>query len=128
MGTPMTVNFYAAVFDGNAYGPCGNSDDDWGINVSNSNASDLLANLRLLDGDLFEMPPIPAIKFRTRANIFLQSVLGRPDPALPTTVDAAPGRATFVDCGRREGYLQERVRQILAHLEERAHATHIVFG
>lgn len=101
--------------------------DGYEFSVCNANGADLLLALGLTPepcGDL----PIEA--FSGRVTAALRRRLGQRSPAIPTSIDQAPGRITIIDGGRREGYLEARLGD-LARLIQRsraAGATHIGWG
>ena len=84
--------------------------EELAVNMSNANAVRVCASLGL---DLEEWGwcgSLPAQDFLGR--ILLALAIEPVDAGVPSTVDAAPGRATFVDCGRAPGYTQERLGQL----------------
>jgi len=86
-------------FDSKKNRTVGNDD----FNVSNSNAAAILASLGLpLDCD---SPPIEIIEFEKSLCRFL-------DSEIPSIVDCgkdAVQNSNWIDCGRREGYLTEKI-------------------
>lgn len=84
--------------------------DDLSVNMSNSNAFRVCQTLGI---DLEEegwCGSLPAEDFLGR--VLLALAIEPVDAGRPATVDAEPGRATFIDCGRPEGYAQERLGQL----------------
>lgn len=80
------------------------------VNMSNSNAARVCASLGIdLEAEGW-CGGMPAEDFLGR--VLLALAIEPEDAGVPVTVDSAPGRGTFVDCGRAEGYLQERLGQL----------------
>ena len=100
------------------------------INVSQANGLDLLDAL----GISTSCGVKPLAEFTRLLAAARQADLatrkGNISPALPTHVDAAPGRMTMIHCGRRSGYIEERLSEMSA-LVERGRtlgATHLSWG
>ncbi len=111
----MSVTFTAAT---RTFSPEFNADvirdipaaEELSVNMSSSNAVHVCASLAI---DLEEWGwcgSLPAVDFLGR--VLMALAVLPVDAGRPVTVDAEPGRATFVDCGRREGYAQERLGQL----------------
>lgn len=80
------------------------------VNMSNSNAARVCASLGIdLDAEGW-CGSLDAADFLGR--VLLALAVDPVDAGRPATVDAAPGRATFIDCGRPQGYTQERLSQL----------------
>lgn len=119
----VTFNIAGERFDYDALPGRGN-----GFNLSNANARDLLAWIGLPESyydDLCGELDAHATAARCRRRLWPEA--RNLDAEKPGHVDAAPGRATLIDCGRDAGYLQERTRWLLA-LCERAGDRAITFG
>jgi hypothetical protein len=101
--------------------------EELAVNMSNSNAFRVCGTLGI---DLeFEgwCGSLPAADFLGR--VLLALAIEPVDAGVPSTVDAAPGRATFVDCGRAPGYTQERLGQLRTLADWAvAHNAEISFG
>ena len=102
--------------------------DAFEMNVSNANGAELLLALGLAPDTSAD--PMPINAFAGLVTAALRRRLDRRSPELETVTDAAPGRATFIFCGRREGYIEDRLGE-LARLIQRsraAGATHFGWG
>jgi hypothetical protein len=84
------------------------------INLSNVNAAAVAAALgwHIVDSYL-EVPIDQAIAACTD---YLQRHIGRRSPELPARIIA--GNPRFIDCGRREGYIEHQVHRIALMLRE----------
>lgn len=127
----MSVTFYPARLDGNCYVWVGDSETF--LNFSNTTARQLVHGIGVIEywndeSGLLDVVPIEC--FEARCTAFLRNHLGKPDPAIPTIVSQQPGRATLTECGRPEGWLQERVLELLRSIKDgRARgATHVYAG
>jgi hypothetical protein len=87
---------------------------DLDINLSNANAAAVAAALgwHIVHGYL-EVPIDQAIAACTA---YLQQHIGRRSPELPARIIA--GNPRFIDCGRREGYIEHQVHRIALMLRE----------
>jgi len=124
----MTVSFYPYAFDAVTeqfvlVGP-----ENEVFELSNANASDLLAVLGF--EDLWSAPPQPIAAFLGRLTAALRKSTGRPSAEIPVTVDDAPGQLTVIDCGRAEGYLNRWLHElaVLVRHSKEAGATHVGWG
>jgi hypothetical protein len=124
----MTVSFYPYVFDAVINRYIFVRVENETFELSNANASDLLAILGF--EDLWSAPPQPIAVFLGHLTTALQKSSGRPSVEIPVTVDQAPGRLTVIDCGRAEGYLNRRLHQlaILVQQSKEAGTTHVGWG
>lgn len=95
-----------------------------GLNLSNVNAADLM---RWLGYEPDCCGSLEARELAARCRRRLWPEARNFDAALAGEVQRAPGRATFIYCGRRAGYLRERTSQLLA-LAESPGVTSIHFG
>lgn len=80
------------------------------VNMSNSNAARVCGSLGINLDAMGWCGSLTAQDFLGR--ILVALAVEPADAGLPSTVDAAPGRATFIDCGRAPGYAQERLEQL----------------
>lgn len=88
-----------------------------GVNVSNHNAVAILEALGI-DVDPHNLyGTIDADDLRGRCLVALALA---DDSAIAPVTDRVPGQATYVDCGRREGYMSDRLAAILAVAEQAA--------
>lgn len=108
----MSVTFTAAT---RSFDPAYNADvirdvpaaEELAVNTSNSNAFRVCETLGIdLEAEGW-CGSLPAEDFLGRVLVAL--AIEPADAGRPATVDAAPGRATFIDCGRPEGYVEERL-------------------
>jgi hypothetical protein len=118
--------------DNALYGSCDHSDaaqeacgcQQWDVNVSNTNALAILTRLGY-----------PADPEDPYGNADPDDLLGRAmtgnigldDQGIPATVDAAPGRATVIECGVRPGYFTGRLDEI-ARLAAEAKTRGVLVG
>lgn len=101
--------------------------DSFEVNVTNANGADLLLALALTPKPSGELP---IDHFAGLVTTALRRHLGRRSPELAETTDTAPGRMAMIFCGRREGYVEQRLGD-LAALTQRGRAvgaTHISWG
>ena len=149
----MSVNFYAGKMDDeNCFGPVipfsAHDQFEWvenpetgeadklanpayvehaDLHLSNSNADHLASLLGLpeiLDGTVrWDIGAVTTACIR-----WLTGAQGQMSPAVADVTDAAPGRATMIHCGRREGYDNEKVVALLmlATTGRGLGATHVV--
>jgi hypothetical protein len=108
----MSITFYAKV-PGVAVDY---DEDDASLNMSNSNALDLLGWLGFIEADYCGDVMASDLAALCRRRLWPEA--RNVDPALPAVVDKKPGRATFVVCGRDAGYLQARTTQLLTLCEK----------
>jgi hypothetical protein len=91
------------------------------LNVNNANAGVLFESLQLGDhGDPYQGGEIRADELLAR--IAASAELDPPDLGRESSVDDEPGHATMIDCGRRPGYLQDRLldlRRVALEAERR---------
>lgn len=91
--------------------------DDQEINVSNANARDLLEWLRVTFDEECIAGSIRASELAARCRRRLWPEFAEANTGRETVIDAAPGRATLISCGRDPDYLQRRTEQLLALCE-----------
>ena len=88
-----------------------------GVNLSNANACEVLRTLGFVDeaADPWGHDFISSATLAIRCIDALAAIEAMPefDPARAATVDARPGRATWIECGRDAGYLRMRIEQLL---------------
>ena len=128
----MTISFMPYIYDATralwVYPEQVRADSDsYELNLSNSNALDLLEAIGLpVESD--GMVPIDSFSDQIAAAV--RAHLDQRTPAIPTIVDSQPGQMTIYHVGRRGGYIEERLGD-LARLVQRAravNATHIGWG
>jgi len=98
---------------------------DCELNLSQANGLDLLDALGIEDSYAGEPWPIQC--FRTLVTVARRKRLGHLSPEIPTTEDKQEGRMTIIHCGRREGYIEQKLEEFsnLLNLGLEAGATHI---
>lgn len=79
------------------------------LNMANGNAAELLGLLGFAGDELYAGSIDPD---ELLGRLLLEDALLPESPALPERVYEEPGRATVIDLGRPEGYLNERVRHL----------------
>jgi hypothetical protein len=87
------------------------------INVANSNACDLLEAMGLPRED-YVGGELSIDRFINRCRNRLRAGIGKRSPDLETIIMKEPGKATFYDCGRREGYIEEKLLTLVKMAEE----------
>ena len=98
-----------------------------GLNVSESNACAVLASLGL-NPCFNEAEPVSLELFEAECATFLRIASGSEVDASINPRTKKSGGAVWVDCARREGYLSERINQllVLARVGFAAGCTHMV--
>lgn len=87
---------------------------DCDVNLSNASAANILATLGYDADDLED-----ALIGSADAGEFLNRCLSalaqeRDQAAVPAIIDAAPGRATLVECGRAAGYVDDTLTRLVS--------------
>jgi hypothetical protein len=102
--------------------------DAFELNVSNANGADLLLAMGL-DPDV-EQPPMPIDAFSGLLTAALRRHLGQRSAALEAVADQQHGKMAVIHCGRREGYIEERLGELAAivQISRAANATHFGWG
>jgi hypothetical protein len=131
----MSIDFYPVLYDAKHDIFCIPESaraalDENSMNVSNANGRDLLDTLNI--NSSFGVKPVEdfAALLAERRQTDLLARNGLVSAAVPSTVDPSPGRMTLIDCGRRPGYIENRLRD-LTELVQKARtlgATHISWG
>lgn len=88
--------------------------NDLQVNVSNSNAIAILERLGFDHPEDYCGGSCDAADFIGRTKL---ANIGRDDSGIRSSVDAAAGRATMIDCGVRVGYYED----VMTRLENLAH-------
>ncbi len=102
--------------------------DQLEVSVSSANGRDLLHALGI--EQTCSDDPWPIHCFRALITVARRKRLDHQSPEIPVTEHVTPGRCTFIDCGRPEGYIERRLcdlSHLLNHSVE-AGATHIGWG
>ena len=126
-----SMDFYAGTLekreDGLTYSNSviGDYGSEMELNVSNGNAFSIMKELGYVMDDYSITVPID--EFIAVTTQWLQKNIGKRSAEVPTTVDKTPGRATFYDMGKREGYFNEKIMQMnkMAREGMRKGATHV---
>ncbi len=80
------------------------------LSLSNSNGIDILLALGLTPDPASE--PYPITRIANLVTAALRRHLGNRSPELVTCTDAPKGRLAIVYCGRREGYIEDRLGKL----------------
>ena len=100
-----------------------------GINVNSRNAVDIGNGLHVtIEHD--SLDPVDIDLFITRCTQFLRAHVGRPDRAMAPIGDRGAKGCRWIEFGRAEGYLQNRIADLLAMARagQAKGATHIYGG
>jgi len=127
----MSVTFCMVRQVGERYQSVLHGDEDYSdesFNLCNRNAADLLAALGIEDDTMCDRWQIN--HFRALLTVARRKRLNYSSPEIKTTVDASPGHATFIDCGRDEGYIERRLQELsdLVNKGLDNGATHVSWG
>jgi hypothetical protein len=102
--------------------------NDLEFSLSNANAADVLDALGIEDG--FSPSPWPLPCFKALLVVARRKRIGDASPAVPVTEAQEPGSMLLIDCGRDEGYIEQKLA-LLSDLVNRAAelgATHVGWG
>lgn len=80
-------------------------------NMSSANAAEVLGYLGMTGDDVW-CGQMELTKFRNLVANWQKSHFGKLSPEIPTVVEANEGHATFIHCGRDEGYINQRMLQL----------------
>ena len=102
--------------------------EDAEISLSNANALDVLDALGIDESCCSS--PYPIACFRSLLAVARRKRLGHNSPAIPTAEHHEPGHMTLIDCGRAEGYIERRLKDLsdLVNTGLEAGATHVGWG
>ena len=119
----MSISFTPCRFSAGAYEAC----SDRYLNLANRNAGWVLDALGLPHEPTGE---IECTKLANLCTAWLRANLGERSPEIETVVTVGIAGATMIDCGLREGYLNERIQQLgrLAREAAAIGATHITWS
>ncbi len=97
-----------------------------GLNLATRNAHDVVVTLQYPWED-FGMEPVPVNEFIARCTAILRNHLGKPDAGIETVELKGDGGAQMIDCGRADGYIVLKIRQLITLARDGAAAggTHI---
>ena len=102
--------------------------DDVELSLSNANAVDVLDALGIEDAISASPWPLPC--FKALLVVARRKRIGHASPAIPLTGTPEPGSMVLIDCGRREGYIEQKLAllsDLVNHAAELG-ATHIGWG
>jgi hypothetical protein len=102
--------------------------DDAELSLSHGNALDILDAIGIEESYSSSLWPIAC--FRSLLTVARRKRLGHSSPAIPLTEDRQPGRITWIECGRDEGYIERRLKDLsdLVNTGLEAGATHVGWG
>ena len=106
----MSITFAVLRQNGLRFDRAPLSPDDSHLSLSNDNAYDVLAALGIEDS--YSSSPWPIARFRSLLAAARRNRLGRRSPAVATTEHSEPGRMTVIECGRPEGYVEQRLKDL----------------
>ncbi len=102
--------------------------DDREFSISNANAAAVLDALGIEDA--FSERPWPLQRFRTLLIVARRKRLGHASPAILVTETQESGKILVIDCGRAEGYIEQKLGQLSDLVNEGVEigATHLGWG
>ena len=102
--------------------------DDHEFSLSNANAADLLDTLGIEDA--FSASPWPLPCFKALLVVARRKHIGHASPAIPLTETREPGSVALMDCGRNEGYIEQKLALLSDFVNRAAElgATHVGWG
>ena len=123
----MSVSFTLLKANGQRFDPLPGHDDRE-FSLSNANAADVLHALGLEDS--FSERPWPIHCFRALLIVARRKRLGHASPAVPVTEMRKPGTMLVIDCGRAEGYIEQKLAKLsdLVNQGVEIGATHVGWG
>ena len=98
------------------------------FSLSNANAADVLDALGIEDS--FSERPWPIQCFRALLIVARRKRLGHASPPIPVTEMRKPGTMLVIDCGRAEGYIEQRLAKLSDVVNEGVEigASHLGWG
>ena len=123
----MSVSFTLYKAAGQRFDPLPGHDDRE-FSLSNANAADVLDALGIENS--FSERPWPIQCFRTLLIVARRKRLGHASPAIPVTETRKPGTMLVIDCGRAEGYIEQKLAKLSDLVNEGVEigATHVGWG
>ncbi len=123
----MSVSFTLLRANGQSFDPLPGHDDRE-FSLSNANAADVLDALGLEES--FSERPWPIPCFRALLIVARRKRLGHASPAIPVTEIRKPGTMLVIDCGRAEGYIEQKLAKLSDLVNEGVEigATHVGWG
>ena len=123
----MSVSFTPLKASGQRFDPLPGHDDRE-FSLSNANAADVLEALGIEDS--FSERPWPIRCFRALLIVARRKRLGLASPAIPVTETQEPGTMLVIECGRTEGYIEQKLANLSDLVNEGVEigATHVGWG
>ncbi len=123
----MSVSFTLYKAYGQRFDPLP-GDDDREFSLSNAHAADVLDALGI--DVTFSERPWPLHCFRALLIVARRKRLGHASPAIPITETRKPGTMLVIDCGRPEGYIEQKLARLSDLVNEGVEigATHVGWG
>ncbi len=123
----MSVSFTLYKADGHSFDLLPGHDDRE-VNLSNANAADVLDALGIEDS--FSERPWPIHCFRALLIVARRKRLGHASAAIPVTETQESGKMLMIDCGRAEGYIEQKLALLSDLVNEGVEigATHVGWG
>jgi hypothetical protein len=102
--------------------------DDAEVSLSSANVLDVLDAIGIKDS--CSSSPWPIGCFRSLLTVARRNRLGHSSPAVPFAQHREPGQMTWIECGRAEGYIERRLKDLSALVNAglEAGATHVGWG
>ena len=123
----MSVSFTLYKASGQRFDPLPGHDDRE-FSLSNANAADVLEALGIEDS--FSERPWPIRCFRALLIVARRKRLGHASPAIPVTETQESRKMLVIDCGRAEGYIEQKLAKLSDLVNEGVEigATHVGWG
>jgi len=104
------------------------SSDDLEFSLSNANAADVLDALGI--DTSYSVAPWPLPAFKALLIVTRRKRLGHASPAIPMSRKQESGRITLIECGRAEGYIEQKLAQLSDIMNQGLEigATHVGWG
>jgi len=123
----MSVSFILLKANGQRFDPLpGHEDREFSL--SNANAAEVLDALGIENS--FSERPWPIHCFRALLIVARRKRLGHASPAIPVTELQEQGEMLVIDCGRAEGYIEQKLAKLsdLVNQGVELGATHVGWG
>ncbi len=123
----MTVSFNLYKATGDRF-DLALSSDDLEFSLSTANAADVLDALGIEMS--YSDAPWPLAAFRALLIVARRKRLGHASPAIPMSEKQESGRITLIECGRAEGYIEQKLAQLSDIMNQGLEigATHVGWG
>jgi hypothetical protein len=106
----MSITFVVLRQSGQRYDRTPLTADDSELSLSNENAHDVLDALGIEDP--YSSSPWPIAPFCSLLTATRRKRLGHQSAAIATTERSEPGCVTMIECGRPEGYVERRLKDL----------------